>query len=304
MSQKLIDLSLKKRAKTFYFASLFFSKEKRNDIEKLYLFCRFIDDLGDDNIKSNKQSKLILKRIQKELITKKSDNEIITNFINLMTKHKINYTIPNDLINGVLSDLKTVDIKNYDQLFTYSYKVAGTVGLMMCMIMDVNKKSLKIEGIYLGIAMQLTNIARDIKEDLKRGRIYFPEEIRGNIKNEFLNLENNRQLQNKFSINLKELINTSDIIYSLAWEGIIKLPIKYRIPIAIASYLYQSIGKKIQKKNYNIWKERIYLNKLEKFMKIFNIIYKLIFDKKINSNTIIKNKLDKIINNIYSIKGD
>ena len=77
MSQNQIDFSLKKRAKTFYFASLFFSKEKQNDIKKLYLFCRFIDDLGDNNLESKTISKLNLKKIKKELKTSKSNLSLI-----------------------------------------------------------------------------------------------------------------------------------------------------------------------------------------------------------------------------------
>ncbi len=304
MSQNQIDFSLKKRAKTFYFASLFFSKEKQNDIKKLYLFCRFIDDLGDNNLESKTISKLNLKKIKKELKTSKSNNQIIYDFINLMSKYDISYTIPNDLINGVLSDLNKVNLESYDQLFRYSYKVAGTVGLMMCKIMEVNDYSLTKKGIYLGVAMQLTNISRDIKEDLQRNRIYFPKEIRNNIKDNFIFLENDKELQIKFAKDLKDLIDTSDVIYMLAWDGIIKLPIKYRVPISIASYLYQSIGKKIEKNNYNIWEDRIYLTLFEKITKTFIAVGKLIFDKRICSNRIIKNKLDKVLNSIYSIKCD
>ena len=304
MNLKKSNFSLKNRAKTFYFASLFFSTDKRNDIKSLYLFCRFVDDLGDNKNLSKKASKIKLNRIKKELLTRKSKDQIILNFINLMSKYGINHRIPNDLVDGVLSDLNKVNIKDYDQLFSYSYKVAGTVGLMMCDIMGVKDNSLKFNAIYLGIAMQLTNISRDIREDLLRDRIYIPKEIRIHVKNNFCKTPFSEKLQREFSKDLKTLLDTSDIVYDLAWEGIIKLPLKYRFPIAVASYLYQSIGIKIRNKNYNVWKQRIYLTKIEKVIKTFKVLIKLIYNEQKSKDTNIRKKLNTNIKNISLIKCD
>ena len=304
MNLKKANFSLKNRAKTFYFASLFFSTDKRDDIKVLYLFCRFVDDLGDDKKLSKKVSKIKLTKIKNELLTRKSKNQIIHNFINLMSKYEIDHRIPNALIDGILSDLSKVNIKDYNQLFCYSYKVAGTVGLMMCNIMGVKESSLKFNAIYLGIAMQLTNISRDVKEDLLRDRIYIPKEIRVHVKNDFYDIPLSDKLQKEFSKDLKKLIDTSDIIYDLAWEGIIKLPLKYRFPIAIASYLYQSIGTKIKNNKYNIWKQRIYLTKIEKVIKTIKVLIKLIYNEQICKNSNIREKLNKNIKKIVLIKCD
>ena len=304
MNLKKSNFSLKNRAKTFYFASLFFSTDKRNDIKSLYLFCRFVDDLGDNKNLSKKASKIKLNRIKKELLTRKSKDQIILNFINLMSKYGINHRIPNDLVDGVLSDLNKVNIKDYDQLFSYSYKVAGTVGLMMCDIMGVKDNSLKFNAIYLGIAMQLTNISRDIREDLLRDRIYIPKEIRIHVKNNFCKTPFSEKLQREFSKDLKTLLDTSDIVYDLAWEGIITLPLKYRFPIAVASYLYQSIGIKIRNKDYNVWKQRIYLTKIEKVVKTFKVLIKLIYNEQKSKDTNIRKKLNTNIKNISLIKCD
>ena len=295
MNLKKANFSLKNRAKTFYFASLFFSADKRNDIKVLYLFCRFVDDLGDNKKISKKVSKIRLTKIKKELLTKNSKNQIILNFINLMSKYGIDNRIPHDLIDGILSDLTKVNIQDYNQLFCYSYKVAGTVGLMMCDIMGVKENSLKCNAIYLGIAMQLTNISRDIKEDLFRDRIYIPKEIRVHVKNDFNEIPLSDKLQREFSKDLKHLIDTSDFIYDLAWEGIIRLPLKYRLPIAIASYLYQSIGTKIRDNKYNIWKHRIYLTRIEKVIKTFKVFTKLIYNEQICKNSNIREKLNQNI---------
>ena len=302
MNDNITNLSLKKRAKTFYFASLFFSREKQNDIRNLYSFCRLIDDLADNNNCTNKKAKIKLEGIKNELKKNESNDQIISDFTKLISKYKINPLIAIDLINGVLYDLNKVNIKSFDQLFDYSYKVAGTVGLMMCKIMEVKNNSVINEGVYLGIAMQLTNISRDIKEDLEDGRIYFPKEIRNNVSGNFKKLLTDKKLQIKFSKDLKLLLDTSDQVYNLAWRGVIRLPIKYRIPIAIASYLYQSIGKKIKKNGYNVWNQRVYLSMSEKIIKTGKVFLKLIFDRKDYCNKSLKKQIDKTLKNLNFTK--
>ena len=96
-----------------------------------------------------------------------------------MNNYNINTKIPINLISGIKSDQKTfINYKTFSELVRYSYKVAGTVGYMFCKIIKENKKNQILRGIQLGIAMQLTNICRDIEEDLNMNRIYFPRTMR------------------------------------------------------------------------------------------------------------------------------
>ncbi len=295
MNREHSNLSLKKRAKTFYFASLFFSKEIRNDVETLYFFCRYIDDIGDSKDANKVFLRNSLESVKKQLSNKKPRNEIISAFLNLTYKHKIDIKIPIALIDGVISDLKTVNINDYAELVTYSYKVAGTVGYMMCKIMNVKNKEMLFKGVQLGIAMQFTNIARDIKEDLERGRMYFPKKFRINIKKEFRKLILKPDLQKDFSEDLKSYLDLTDKIYMSSWKGIINLPLKYKVPIAIAAYLYQSIGSKIRRKKYNIWDERIYLSTFEKIHKTLVVIFLIIFYDKKNCDPMVDKKIKKIL---------
>ncbi len=304
MSRSPKKLSIKVRAKTFYFASLFFSKKVQSDISVLYSFCRLIDDIGDDNTNDPKNTKNKLLKIKKDLTSLNSNNEIVSDFIDLMLQCNINPLVPLDLVNGVISDLKKVDIKNLSELIEYSYKVAGTVGLMMCKIMNVKDKELKYHGIQLGVAMQLTNIARDIKEDLDRNRIYIPRDFRLNVNKNFEGLVENKLLQNKFSSDLEVLLQIADKIYNIAWIGIVNLPIKFRFPIAIASFLYQSIGTKIRIEKYNIWTKRIYLTKVEKFFKTFQVLFRLISKKKVIKDIKIEKKINKILTKFKSVNCD
>ena len=271
-------LTLKFRAKTFYFASVFLPNKIRKDIENLYIFCRYVDDIGDGGNFTKKNAIKKLNQIKSQILIKKSDNLIISEFISLQTKYKINALIPIDLINGVKSDLNNVDFKSNKELLKYCYQVAGTVGYMFCKIIKVNNTKLIFRGVQLGIAMQRTNISRDIKEDLESNRMYLPKEVR-QYKGQKKKIIHNNKLKKIISEDLFSFLTQTEKFYQNSWIGIRKLPFKYAVPVSIAAELYQRIGNKIIKKNCNIWDTRIYLNKFEKVKYSLYALYKLFFLK-------------------------
>lgn len=289
------DYSIKTRAKTFYFASFFFNKKIRQEISTLYIFCRYIDDISDSGNLNKIKAKQKLKDITEDLKKLESKDIIVEKFIRLMIKKKIQIRTPIMLINGVMQDLGKVELKNLEELIIYSYKVAGTVGLMVCNILEVNKKQLKFKGVQLGIAMQITNIIRDIDEDLKRNRIYFPLEYLTIKKNKPKQILNDRELQKEFSKNIGKLKDFSDLIYTNSRIGIYKLPIRFRLPIAIASKLYQGIGYKIKKYQYNVWNKRHYLSFVEKLAKSLVVLFEIFLIRNIVENKKVENKLNKIL---------
>ena len=292
-------LTLKYRAKTFYFASLFLPKVIKKDIENLYIFCRYLDDLGDDLNLNKTQSFKKLKIIKKQILQKKSTTPAVRNFINLMIKHEIDRSIPIELINGIEYDLKKqVNIKTFEELIKYSYQVAGTVGFMFCKIIKVKDKKQILGGIQLGIAMQLTNISRDVLEDLKMDRIYLPESMRSYKNNDTKIILSNEIIKKKISKDLLVLLNQADLLYENAWNSIKILKKRYGIPISLAAELYRKIGEKIRQKNGNIWKERIYVGLLEKIYFSIKAIYKLYFCKKLIFTPKIENKILLILKKI------
>ena len=297
-------LTLKYRAKTFYFASLFLPKGIKKDIENLYIFCRYLDDLGDDLNLDKNQSFKKLRIIKNQILKKKSTTPAITNFINLMIKHKINRSIPIELINGIQYDLKKqVNIKTFEELIKYSFQVAGTVGFMFCKIIKVKDKKQILGGIQLGIAMQLTNISRDVLEDLKMDRIYIPESMRSYKNNDKKRILSNEIVKKKISRDLLVLLNQADLLYENAWNSIKMLKKKYGIPISLAAELYRKIGEKIKQKNGNIWKERIYVSLIEKIYFSIIAIYKLYFCKNLFFTPKIENKIILILKKI-NVKFD
>ena len=286
------NLSIKFRAKTFYFASFFLPKNIREDIENLYTFCRYLDDIGDEKKVKKKESIKQLDEIKNSIKKKNAKNFIISNFISLQQKYKIDNKTVFHLIDGIKTDLnKTVDIKDDKQLIVYCYSVAGTVGFMFCKIINVTDKELYFRAIQLGIGMQRTNISRDVREDLELNRMYLPKTKR-KFKGEKKKILNSKTLKSSISLDLKEFLNETDLYYLNSWEGIKKLPFKYSLSIAIAAELYQRIGFKILKQKCNIWENRIHLRLFEKIMYSFFATFKLFLKR---------NKIDKKIDNDCNI---
>ena len=156
---------LSKHAKSFNWAGFFLSKETYKKCSFLYDFCRTLDDIADEETNLEAKRKKFLD-FKSNFKNKNYSDYIIKNIWELLEKENISSKIAEDLFDGVESDLKDeVKINNKKELFVYSYRVAGTVGLMMSKILKVKDKDSLKGAIDLGIAMQLTNIARDVVED-------------------------------------------------------------------------------------------------------------------------------------------
>ena len=221
MNKDLLEL----HAKSFYWASLFLSKDVYGKCSSLYDFCRTLDDIVDDAYNLEIKRKNFLKF--KDDFTKKNfNNIIIKNMWDVLQSEKISTNIVYDLFDGVESDLKNeIKIKTKKNLLVYSYRVAGTVGLMMSKILKVkNKESLK-GAIDLGIAMQLTNISRDVIEDKKRNR-------------EYINYD--------FST-IKQTVNTANIFYQKSFCAMKAIPLRSRFAVIVARRVYRKIGDYVLK---------------------------------------------------------
>ena len=220
-------------AKSFSWAGFFLPKKIYFKCSNLYDFCRTIDNIADD------EGEIEIKRNNFSDFKNKFNNQdfrepIIKNMWSLIEEHGISRKIVNDLFDGIESDLKNkVQINSKKELFIYSYRVAGTVGLMMAKILNVKDKNSLRSAIDLGIAMQLTNISRDIVEDSKNNRFYI--------------------LHNFETI--KETLKTADLFYESCFSSIKNIPIGFRFSILVARRVYRKIGQKILNKksieNYN-----------------------------------------------------
>ncbi|MDB9743188.1 squalene/phytoene synthase family protein [Pelagibacteraceae bacterium] len=275
------DNLLEKHAKTFYWASFFLSREIFKKCSALYNFCRTLDDIADDTNQLEVKKKKF-SEFKKKFLDKNFDNPIIKEMWSIINSENISKKIIIDLFDGVETDLEEkVQIKSKKDLLVYSYRVAGTVGLMMSKILKVKNKEAFKGAIDLGIAMQLTNIARDVVEDKKRNRIY--------INSDFFYIQ--------------EAIKESEIFYQKSFNSISGIPLRSRFSVIVARRVYKKIGHFILKQknteNYNK-AGKIYVpifgKTVETFLSIFDFI-KLLFVKEINyDNHINHNILEEKIN--------
>ena len=257
---------LKKHAKSFYWASFFLSRDTFKKCSSLYNFCRTLDDIADNNTNLQSKKEIFLK-FKKDFENKNLNNQIINDMWSIVDSESISKQIVIDLFDGVETDLEEkVVINSKKDLLVYSYRVAGTVGLMMSKILKVKNKEALKGAIDLGIAMQLTNIARDVCEDKERNRQY---------------------VSHDFSA-IQEIINESQIFYENSFNSIRYIPFKSRFSVIVARRVYRKIGDYILKQknidNYNK-AGKIYVPMFEKaiqtFLSIFDFV-KLFFIKNLN----------------------
>tara|TARA_B100000925_G_scaffold286730_1_gene264885 strand:- start:2812 stop:3654 length:843 start_codon:yes stop_codon:yes gene_type:complete len=230
-------------SKTFSFAARFFGKRRAEDIAKLYYFFRHVDDIADGNTGSSSEKESAIKNALK--LTELKDIQAQFNIPNDVIDHFIKFSI---------EDISFETMENKKALFSYCYGVASTVGLSMCHLLGIRDKRAFYHAIDLGIAMQLTNICRDICEDYENNRIYLPE-LSKKI------LEDNDQ-KKIHSIQL-EYLNIADSYYASGFRGLRYLPLRARFVIFVAAKLYQKIGLVIKKTNN--YKIRSFLSGLNKF---------------------------------------
>ena len=244
-------------AKSFNWAGFFLPKETYKKCSALYDFCRVIDNIADEKnqikIKQNK-----FEEFKNNFNKKNFDDSIIENMWKLINEFNISLKIIDDLFDGIESDIKDeVKLNSKKDLLVYSYRVAGTVGLMMAKILNVNKKNSLKSAIDLGIAMQLTNISRDVIEDLNNQRFYIQEN--------FEDIRSTIQLSEKF--------------YENSFYSIKEIPLSFRFSILVARRVYRQIGYKIlNKKNIENYRKsgKIYLTNFEKLIQTFLSILDLI----------------------------
>ena len=252
-------------AKSFNWAGFFLPKQTYLKCSALYDFCRVADNIADSN-EAIELKKIKFLDFQNNFNNKKFDDPIIKNMWQLINEFNIPLKVVNDLLDGINSDIQqSIKLHKKKDLLLYSYRVAGTVGLMMAKILRVNKKDSLKSAIDLGIAMQLTNISRDVVEDLNFGRSYIDlnfEEIRSTIK-------------------------LSESYYENSFYSIKEIPFAFRFAILVARRVYRKIGYKILKKqNLENYKKsgKIYVTKIEKIIETLCSVYDLIKLFLINKN--------------------
>lgn len=285
----------KNHAKSFYFAAKFLPKTKQKPIYALYALCRHVDDEVDEaEVRSEAEAIAAVERWRRKLeavyngelrITNdefqeridknqspktEDQNLILIAWSDLLKNYKIPQNLPLELMTGVLQDTHTKRYETFDELYVYCYRVASTVGLMSSEIFGYKERETLRYAEALGIAMQLTNILRDVKEDAAMDRIYLPQEDLRKF-----NVSERQISAGEMNENFVELMNfqikRARNYYQKAEQGIALLEKDTRFTVLLAARLYAKILDEIERQNYDVFAKRAHLNFRQKVFSIPNI---------------------------------
>ena len=250
------DESLALNGESFHWAKRFLGQKMGSEAAKLYAFCRLLDDMADGDIENGPQR---LINIREALIDGNTNADpALRSFAPLMEDQEFPLPVLIALIDGLLDDQRDeVIIADEAELLRYAYRVAGTVGLLMCHVLDCHDLDAKAHAIDLGIAMQLTNIARDVLEDAQMGRRYLPTTWTGEITpQEIIDCAAEPDSENakKITQSVERLLEMAESFYISGSKGFSSLHWRAHMSIAIAAKVYRQIGIQLADKGY-VWHE-------------------------------------------------
>ena len=281
----------KLHAKSFYFAAKFLPKHKRKAVYPIYAFCRHVDDEVDEIETGNETAAIEAVEIWKgklrgiyrnEETRRRGDEEtkneirgsenvnrdlVFLAWTNLLKTYKIPENLPLELMQGVLMDTTIKRYETFDELYVYCYRVASTVGLMSSEILGYKEKIALRYAEALGIAMQLTNILRDVKEDAERGRIYLPQEDlrRFDISETQIFAG---EFDDNFAALMKFQVERARYYYAEGEKGIRLLEKDSRLTVLLAARIYAKILDEIEKQNYDVFTKRAHTTQSQKLLAI------------------------------------
>jgi len=251
----------RKYSKTFYLASKFLPRDKRYALYTIYAICRISDDAVDTNTDNYRTKSL--EKIKENINLAYTDNKTDQKLIDAFRIIVQTYSIPKDyfdtFIEGMYMDIYKNRYENFNELYVYCCKVAGVVGLMTIKVLGCRDKEAEKYAVDLGIAIQLTNIIRDIKEDFSRGRIYLPKD-----EMEKFGVSENDIVRGILNNNLMELIKfqikRAEQYYDDTTQGIpMILDRTSRITICLMKEIYAAILDSVEKNKYDVFSKRAYV---------------------------------------------
>lgn len=248
-------------SKSFFFSTLFLPPDKRKAIHALYAFCRASDDTVD---LATGDPACALAEWVRQVRMPPLDNPILLAWNDTRTRYNLSSAIVDELLAGVAMDLTIKRYATFADLWLYCYRVASVVGLLSIGILGTEPRA-EPYAIKLGVALQLTNILRDVGEDARRGRVYLPEEDLerfGLTTDDILAERYNDQFCNL----MKFEIERAHRLYNESWNGIALLPRDSRLAVGVASRVYRGILDKIVLAKYDSFRQRAYLTLSEKLL--------------------------------------
>ena len=261
-------------SKSFHFASGLLPEEKRSAVRALYAFCRTVDDIVDESMDAECEVQLDYWRGMVENASFLDSDLVAAAWADTLARYHIPRHYALQLIDGVSRDLLQTRYQTFDELATYCYGVASTVGLMSMYIVGFKTNEAIPYAIKLGVALQMTNILRDVGEDYKNGRLYLPRQemvfygIREDDIAEGRLTDNWRQF-------MKFQIDRTRQLYQESWLGVKMLEREGQLSIGAASVFYSGILDEIEKNDYDVFTCRASLSTWGKVSRLFELAWKL-----------------------------
>ena len=261
-AQSSADSVLAEKGQSFHWARKLLTPVHAARATRLYRLCRYVDDLADEAA-SVDSAKTALATLAHDIATGESADSIMADGLQLLQECGINPAILRQLIDGVSADLEAVQIADENSLLRYCYQVGGTTGLMMCGVLDIDDPAALAHAVDLGVAMQLTNICRDIAADAALGRRYIPASIVGALTPEAL-IHPAEALRPQLTQCVATLLDYADVYYRSGERGLSYLPLRARAGMLVAARVYRAIGNELRRRDHAYWAGRVVVSKPKK----------------------------------------
>lgn len=263
----------RKSASNLALAFILLPREKRDAMSALYAFCRAVDDVADEDSVSTatRREQLTAWREDIRRACENQKPQFILNreFQPIIQQFKLPYPLFNELIKGCETDLDTLRYDNYEALELYCYRVASVVGLLSIEIFGYRNPSCHDYAIYLGKALQLTNILRDVKNDATRGRIYLPQNELKKFNVSEADILNSRYSENYFALAIS-VAERAKSFYQLALRTLPPEDRRSMVAAELMGSVYWQLLKKLEQEKFNIFgPQPVKLNKPQKLALIF-----------------------------------
>lgn len=261
-------------SKSFSFASALLPEEKRSAVRALYAFCRVVDDIVDESMDAECEPQLNYWRHMVETNSFAEDDLVAAAWADTIARYHIPRHYALQLIDGVARDLTQTRYQTFDELATYCYGVASTVGLMSMYIVGFQSTDAVPYAIKLGVALQMTNILRDVSEDYQSGRLYLPREELA-----FYGIREQEIAEGQVTDNWRQFmkfqIDRTRNLYEESWDGVKMLAREGQLAIGAASVFYQGILDEIEINDYDVFTRRASLSTWGKAIRIPALIRSL-----------------------------
>lgn len=249
----------KKNSRSFALAARFLTKETRVSVARLYRFCRYVDDLADASVHGETEE---LDHLAEGLRNKGAIGEdlVLADFLDLADRERLPLTAVQELVAATRADCGPRSIPDEPALIQFAYGVAGTVGRLMQPLLGATESDAEPFAIDLGIALQLTNVARDVAEDAARGRFYLPANwVDPDTVRKAIDTDDAGAIETVDSA-VTRLVEMADLYYESATEGHWYIPPRNRRAIYFALVVYRGIGWTLRRKDRGAWRERTVLS--------------------------------------------